>query len=75
MKCQSAKFHKTSSLAGSRLQQRHTVIHFNYVVVLSDEATTSATPVDDDVLTIAMEIWSDLEASPTVESPFLVKPF
>jgi hypothetical protein len=40
-----------------------------------DEATTSATPVDDDVVTIATEIWSELEASSTVEPPFLVKPF
>jgi hypothetical protein len=40
-----------------------------------DEATTSATPVDDDVVTITMEIWSELEASSTVEPPFLVKPF
>jgi len=47
-----------------------------------DEATTSATPVVDDVVTIAMEIWSELEASSseleassTVEPPFLVKPF
>jgi hypothetical protein len=40
-----------------------------------DEATTSASAIDDDVLTITMEIWSELEPSSTVEPPFQVKPF
>jgi hypothetical protein len=40
-----------------------------------DEAITSATAVDNDFLTIATEIWSELEAFSTVKPPFLVKHF
>jgi hypothetical protein len=37
----------------------------------ADEANT----VDNDVLTIATEIWSELEASSATEPPLMVKPF
>jgi hypothetical protein len=43
--------------------------------ISADEATISGTSVDDDVVTITTEIWSELEASFTVGPPFLVKPF
>ncbi len=37
----------------------------------ADEANN----VDNDVLTIATEIWSELEASSAIEPPLMVKPF
>jgi hypothetical protein len=41
----------------------------------ADEATTSFTAVDNDVLTITTEIWSELKASSAIEPPLMVKPF
>lgn len=40
----------------------------------ANKANHSATAVGNDVLIIAAEIWSELEGSSTVESPFMVKP-
>jgi hypothetical protein len=41
----------------------------------ANKATTSGTAVDNYVLTIATEIWSELEASSAVGPPLMLKPF